>query len=117
MSSSVAPINKMNTSKSFNPNKFLPVKAKEHLKKKTLILDLDETLVHSSFKPITQKSDILLHIELEGKVHVIHVLKRPGVEEYLKEMNKHYEVVIFTASLSAVKLNINYLIYFSMLIL
>jgi RNA polymerase II subunit A small phosphatase-like protein len=36
--------------------------------KKTLALDLDETLVHSSFKPppLPQKPDIVLPVEIEG---------------------------------------------------
>ena len=29
----------------------------------------------------------------------IHVLKRPGVDDFLLNMSKHYEIVIFTASL------------------
>lgn len=67
-----------------------------------MILDLDETLVHSAFKPFNQRSDILLNVELDRKTHVIHVLKRPGAEEFIERMSKHYEVIIFTASLSPV---------------
>lgn len=47
------------------------------------------------------KSDIILNIELDRKKSVVHVLKRPGVEEFLQKMSRHYEVVIFTASVSA----------------
>jgi RNA polymerase II subunit A small phosphatase-like protein len=46
--------------------------------RKTLILDLDETLVHSSFKPI-DKPDITLPVEIEGQVCTIFVLVRPFV--------------------------------------
>jgi RNA polymerase II subunit A small phosphatase-like protein len=97
-------MNRTNNLNLKSPHKFLPEKTSN--KKKTLILDLDETLVHSGFKPFQTKSDILLNIELERKVHIIHVLKRPGAEEFLEKMAKHYEVVIFTASLSAVKKNL-----------
>lgn len=62
-------------------------------------MDLDETLVHSGFKPFNP-SDIILKIEFEGVIHEIHVLVRPGVEEFLERMSKIYEIVIFTASLS-----------------
>ncbi len=72
------------------------------MNKKTLVLDLDETLVHSAFKPFDIKSEIILMIEFENKIHDIHVLVRPGVEEFLERMSKHYELVIFTASLSKV---------------
>lgn len=64
----------------------------------TLVLDLDETLVHSSFKPVPH-SDFILSIEMDGIVHKVFVAKRPGVDEFLEEMAKHYELIIFTASL------------------
>jgi RNA polymerase II subunit A small phosphatase-like protein len=46
--------------------------------KKTLVLDLDETLVHSSFKPI-ENPDIILPVEIEGSICNIYILVRPGV--------------------------------------
>lgn len=67
--------------------------------KKCLVLDLDETLVHSSFKPI-DKPDFIVPVEIEGVMHYVYVLKRPGVDEFLDEMAKHWEVVVFTASLA-----------------
>ena len=63
------------------------------------MLDLDETLVHSSFKPI-DNPDIILPVEIEGNICNIFILVRPGVSSFLKRMHKHYELVIFTASLS-----------------
>jgi len=74
-------------------------------------LDLDETLVHSAFKPFSQRSDILLNVELDKKIHIIHVLKRAGAEEFLERMAKHYEVVIFTASLSAVIFKLKFFLF------
>ena len=68
--------------------------------KKTLVLDLDETLVHSQFQPFDVPSDITLKIELEDELHDIHILVRPGVKEFLQNMGKIYEIVIFTASVS-----------------
>jgi RNA polymerase II subunit A small phosphatase-like protein len=35
--------------------------------KKTLVLDLDETLVHSSFKPI-DNPDIVQPVDIDGKI-------------------------------------------------
>lgn len=67
--------------------------------KKTLVLDLDETLVHSSFKPV-ENADIVLPVEIEGNICNIYILVRPGVDTFLKRMHKHYEVTVFTASLS-----------------
>jgi len=66
--------------------------------KKTLVLDLDETLVHSSFKPIPDP-DFIVPVEIEDVVHKVYVLKRPHVDEFLRAVGPLYEIVIFTASL------------------
>ena len=63
------------------------------------MLDLDETLVHSSFKPV-EGADIMLPVEIDGQICTIYVLVRPFVAQFLKRMHKIYELVIFTASLS-----------------
>ena len=69
-------------------------------KKKTLVLDLDETLVHSQFGPFNIPSDVVINIEIENELHDIHVLVRPGVKEFLEKMSKKFEIIIFTASIS-----------------
>ncbi|KAK9761691.1 hypothetical protein K7432_013209 [Basidiobolus ranarum] len=73
--------------------------AKEHTGRKCLVLDLDETLVHSSFK-VVEQADFVIPVEIEGQYHNVYVLKRPGVDEFLKEVGKSFEIVIFTASLA-----------------
>ncbi|KAH6914157.1 protein phosphatase [Coprinopsis sp. MPI-PUGE-AT-0042] len=82
-----------------NPKPLLPPIAPEHAGRKCLVLDLDETLVHSSFKAV-QQADFIVPVEIEYHWHHFHVLKRPGVDNFLKKMGEIYEVVIFTASLS-----------------
>lgn len=67
--------------------------------KKTLALDLDETLVHSSFQPI-EGADLVLPVEIDGQCCEVYVMKRPGVDDFLKRLHKHYELIIYTASLS-----------------
>lgn len=67
--------------------------------KKTLVLDLDETLVHSSFKPIPN-ADFIIPVEIDSQVHQVYVLKRPGVDQFLKSMAERFELVVFTASLA-----------------
>ena len=42
----------------------------------------------------------MLPIDIEGRICTIYVSVRPGCVEFIKEMGRHYEVVIFTASLS-----------------
>ncbi|KAF9363368.1 hypothetical protein BGX34_004316 [Mortierella sp. NVP85] len=73
--------------------------APEHIGKKCLVLDLDETLVHSSFKLIPQ-ADYVVPVEIDNQSHNVYVIKRPGVDTFLQKMGELYEVVIFTASLS-----------------
>ena len=68
--------------------------------KKTLVLDLDETLVHSQFGPFDVPSDVVINIEIENEMHDIHILVRPGVKEFLEKISKRFEIVIFTASIS-----------------
>ena len=82
-----------------NKKFLLPNKSKEFINKKTLILDLDETLVHSSFVPF-EKNDIILNVDFESVMYNIYVLVRPGAEEFIKKVSKYYEVIIFTASIS-----------------
>ena len=74
-------------------------------KKKTLILDLDETLVHSSFEKINNNKgyffpDMTLKILFDNQYHDVYVYKRPFVDEFIIQMSKLYNLFIFTASIS-----------------
>jgi hypothetical protein len=73
----------------------------EKERKKCLVLDLDETLVHSSFEPV-DGADFVVPIKIEQTWHQVYVTKRPGVEEFLLRVSRNFEVVVFTASLSLV---------------
>ncbi|KAI2472601.1 NIF-domain-containing protein [Annulohypoxylon bovei var. microspora] len=80
--------------------KFLLPPVEPHLKgRKCLVLDLDETLVHSSFK-ILHQADFTIPVEIEGNFHNVYVIKRPGVDQFMKRVGELYEVVVFTASVS-----------------
>ncbi len=59
---------------------------------KLLILDLDETLVHSSEKPLKRPSDF--------KVFQYEVYKRPGVDEFLSACADMFEMAVWTSSSS-----------------
>ena len=67
--------------------------------KKCLVLDLDETLVHSSFKPVPNP-DFIIPVEIEDKIVEVYVLKRPFMDRFMAEVGARFEVVVFTASLS-----------------
>ena len=71
----------------------------EKINQKTLVLDLDETLLHSQFVPFTsQKDQISIECILDKINRTIYAKLRPGVKEFIKKMSKLYEIVIFTAS-------------------
>jgi len=63
------------------------------------VIDLDETLVHSSFKAVS-KCDFIVPVEIDNIVHNVYVLVREGAKEFLNECAKDYEMVLFTASLA-----------------
>ncbi|KAF8594944.1 NIF-domain-containing protein [Ceratobasidium sp. AG-I] len=81
------------------PKPLLPPQSARHFGRKCLVLDLDETLVHSSFKLIPQ-ADYIIPVEIESQWHRVHVIKRPNVDEFLEKMGELFEIVVFTASLS-----------------
>lgn len=67
--------------------------------RKCLVLDLDETLIHSAFRQVPD-ADFVIPVEIDSQMHNIFVIKRPGVEEFLKRMGELFEIVVFTASVS-----------------
>ncbi|XP_019891292.1 phosphatase Herzog isoform X1 [Musca domestica] len=77
----------------------LPQVRHSDMHKKCMVIDLDETLVHSSFKPIPN-ADFIVPVEIDGTIHQVYVLKRPYVDEFLRKMGELYECVLFTASLA-----------------
>lgn len=67
--------------------------------RKLLVLDLDETLIHSSFKYV-RKADFVIPVQIDAQYHNIYVIKRPGVDEFMRRVGELYEIVVFTASVS-----------------
>jgi len=70
-----------------------------HLKRKTLILDLDETLVHSTIQ-LVHHHHFTVEVEIDAMPCTFYVIKRPHVDAFLKKVAEWYDVVIFTASMS-----------------
>ncbi|KAF8075512.1 hypothetical protein N665_1089s0006 [Sinapis alba] len=67
--------------------------------KRTIILDLDETLVHSTTQMPGVRYDFMVMVKTESEVMPIFVVKRPGVTEFLERLGESFEVVVFTAGL------------------
>ena len=75
----------------------LPPPLPENVGKVCLVLDLDETLVYTSWWPVSQP-DIISPVE--NSTEVSYVKKRPFVDEFLRFCSPLFEVVIFTAATS-----------------
>ncbi|KAF9534879.1 NLI interacting factor-like phosphatase-domain-containing protein [Crepidotus variabilis] len=83
---------------------------------KTLVLDLDETLIHSTSRPISvqggsglislgswgkgdKPAGHMVEVVLQGRSTLYHVYKRPFVDFFLRTVSSWYTLVIFTASM------------------
>eukprot|EP01097_Dermamoeba_algensis_P006134 TRINITY_DN3864_c0_g1_i2.p1 TRINITY_DN3864_c0_g1~~TRINITY_DN3864_c0_g1_i2.p1 ORF type:complete len:231 (-),score=41.57 TRINITY_DN3864_c0_g1_i2:242-934(-) len=67
-------------------------------RRKTLVLDLDETLIHSSIRA-TNRYDFSVEVFVNGVSAIFYVLKRPHLDLFLSKVSNWFEIVIFTASL------------------
>ena len=68
------------------------------LNKKTLILDLDETLIHADFDNHFKGGDHLISFFYEGQEVQVPIIIRPGLFEFLQNISELFEIFIFTAS-------------------
>ena len=75
-------------------------------KRVTLVLDLDETLIHTTTSARYQVfskgrkvfPDLVLEVPVQGRYCIFYVYMRPYLHTFLREISKWFEVVIFTAS-------------------
>ncbi|KAK8485685.1 hypothetical protein V6N13_023561 [Hibiscus sabdariffa] len=70
-------------------------------KKRTVVLDMDGTLVHSTEDPPPPSYDFVITPIANGVAKNLYVSKRPGVDEFLEAISEKYEVVVFTAGMEA----------------
>ena len=94
-----SPSKKLISAQSLNLKYLLP---QLKTNKKTLVLDLDETLIHSNFEDFPKGADIKINVKIDNALYKIFAMKRPGAEAFLDRMSKIYELVIYTASLQQV---------------
>jgi len=63
----------------------------------TLVLDLDETLVHSTLEDATG-SDFTFPVLFNNQEHRVSVRRRPHLQAFMEAVAAKFEVVVFTAS-------------------
>ena len=68
------------------------------LPRKTLVLDLDETLIHSQHT-CQVPYDFSINVQIDGVPTEFFVYKRPHLDFFLSKVSEWYHVVLFTASL------------------
>lgn len=59
-------------------------------------------LLNANDFQILHQADFTIPVEIEGQYHNVYVIKRPGVDQFMKRVGELYEVVVFTASVSKV---------------
>lgn len=77
------------------------------VKRKTLVLDLDETLIHSQHDGMGRtltakpgvKADFTLNVVIDNHPVSFFVHKRPHVDFFLETVSKWFDLVVFTASM------------------
>ncbi|CAK9144302.1 unnamed protein product [Ilex paraguariensis] len=65
----------------------------------TLVLDLDETLVHSTLEPC-DNADFTFTVNFNLNDHTVFVRCRPYLQDFLERLSGLFEIIIFTASQS-----------------
>ncbi|XP_068655756.1 uncharacterized protein [Aristolochia californica] len=65
----------------------------------TLVLDLDETLVHSSLEQ-SENVDFKFQVNFNLMEHEVYVRCRPYLKEFMERVASLFEIIIFTASQS-----------------
>jgi TFIIF-interacting CTD phosphatase-like protein len=59
--------------------------------KQLLVLDLDETLIHSAYAPIA-------HMEIKGQLGFFYLYERPYLKEFMDACSANYNLAIWSAS-------------------
>ncbi|KAI8880547.1 hypothetical protein K501DRAFT_224695 [Backusella circina FSU 941] len=65
-------------------------------RKLSLILDLDQTLLHASCDPVYHMDDDIRQFTLEGSPILYYIKLRPGLSDFLREIEPLYELHIYT---------------------
>ncbi|BBN15786.1 CTD small phosphatase-like protein 2 [Marchantia polymorpha subsp. ruderalis] len=65
----------------------------------TLVLDLDETLVHSTLEHCAD-ADFSFPVHFDFQEHMVYVRRRPHLQMFMERVAQLFEIIVFTASQS-----------------
>lgn len=63
----------------------------------SLVLDLDETLVHCSVQPL-EHAELTFSVNFNGVDYQVYVRLRPHLKDFLNKISQWFELIVFTAS-------------------
>lgn len=90
----------------------LPARSKSRKEPRTtLVLDLDETLVHCSVEA-GGDADLVFPVDFNGTIYQVSVKKRPHMARFLEMVADKFEVVVFTGKVLINKYITSYSSYF-----
>jgi Dullard-like phosphatase family protein len=90
---SLVPLKHINYSNILNTKKLtLP-----ETNQKTLILDMDETMIHADFDGKYNNPDHTITFICDGEENSVPIFIRPGLFEFLKNTYEMFEIIVFTA--------------------
>lgn len=86
------------------PKKLIPKSVLNAQRRKILVMDLDETLIHSASRNTSHSNPSQGHMvevkfAISGISTLYYVHKRPHCDLFLSKVSKWYDLVIFTASM------------------
>lgn len=86
------------------PKKLIPRSILQAERRKRLVVDLDETLIHSASRTTSHSNSAQGHMvevrfAISGVSTLYYVHKRPHCDLFLSKVSKWYDLVVFTASM------------------
>jgi Dullard-like phosphatase family protein len=93
---SLLPMQKINYSSLINKRSVDCMKAVAG--RKTLVLDLDETLIHADFDNHFSGHDHVVSFLHDGDEVTVPIFVRPGLQEFLEKASLNFDIFVFTAS-------------------